>query len=160
MITRREMMKTIAGSAAIASQLFAVATLAEAAEGAAPMGETMPKAANPIAGDKGVTVRPILQHDLPDMPGKQISMVIVEFAPGAGNSPHSHPGSTVVYVMEGSVVSQVDPDKPVTYHAGQTWYELPSHTHRIARNASKTRPAKILAVLVSDKGQDLVLPPT
>jgi quercetin dioxygenase-like cupin family protein len=160
MITRRDMMKTIAGSAAIASQLFALAALAGAAEGAAPAGETKPKAANPIAGDKGVTVRPILQHDLPDMPGKQISMVIVEFAPGAGNSPHSHPGSTVVYVMEGSVVSQVDPDKPVTYHAGQTWYELPSHTHRIARNASKTRPAKILAVLVSDKGQDLVLPPT
>jgi quercetin dioxygenase-like cupin family protein len=159
MITRRDMMKTIAGSAAIASQLFAAIALAEAAEGAAT-GETNPKAANPIAGDKGVTVRPIMQHDLPDMPGKQISMVIVEFAPGAGNSPHSHPGSTVAYVLEGSVVSQVDPDKPVTYHAGQTWYELPSHTHRIARNASKTRPAKILAVLISEKGQDLVLPPT
>jgi quercetin dioxygenase-like cupin family protein len=157
MITRRDMMKTIAGSAAIAAQLFAAVALAEAAEGAAK-GET--KAPNPLAGDKGVTVRPIMQHDLPDAPGKQISIVVVEFAPGAGNSPHSHPGSTVAYVLEGSVVSQVDPDKPVTYHAGQTWYELPSHTHRVARNASKTRPAKILAVLVSDKGQDLVLPPT
>jgi len=160
MITRRHMMKTIAGSAAIASQLFAAIALAEAAEGAAATGETNPKAPNPIAGDKGVTVRPIMQRDLPDMPGKQISMVVVEFAPGAGNSPHSHPGSTVAYVLEGSVVSQVDPDKPVTYHAGQTWYELPAHTHRIARNASKTRPAKILAVLISEKGQDLVLPPT
>lgn len=159
MITRREMMKTIAGSAAIASQLFAAIALAEAAEGAAP-GETKAKAPNPLAGDKGVTVRPIMQHDLPDAPGKQISIVVVEFAPGAGNSPHSHPGSTVAYVLEGSVVSQVDPDKPVTYQAGQTWYELPSHTHRVARNASKTRPAKILAVLISDKGQELVLPPT
>jgi quercetin dioxygenase-like cupin family protein len=156
MITRREMMKTMAGSAAVASQLFAAMALAQAAEGDAK-GEG--KAPNPLASDKGVTVRPIMQHDMPDAPGKQISMVIVDFAPGAGNSPHRHPGSTVVYVLEGSVVSEVDPDKPVTYHAGQSWYELPMHTHRIARNASKTRPAKILAVLISDKGQELVLPP-
>ena len=92
---------------------------------------------NPPASDKGVTVRPILQHDLPDSPGKQVSMVIVEFEPGAASSPHRHPGSTIVYVLEGSVVSEVDPDKPVTYHAGQSWYELPMHTHRVARNASK-----------------------
>ena len=100
-----------------------------------------------------------MQHELPDAPGKQISMVVVEFAPGAGNSAHRHPGSTVAYVLEGSVVSEVDPDKPVTYHAGQAWYELPMHTHRVARNASKTRKAKILAVLISATGQDLVLPP-
>lgn len=156
MITRREMMKTMVGSTAVAAQLFTALALAQAAGGAA-MGEA--KAPNPLASDKGVTVRPIMQHEMPDAPGKQISMVVVEFAPGAGNSPHRHPGSTVAYVLEGSVVSEVDPDKPVTYHAGQSWYELPMHTHRIARNASKSRPAKILAVLISEKGQELVLPP-
>jgi predicted metal-dependent enzyme (double-stranded beta helix superfamily) len=109
MITRREMMKTIAGSAAVASQLFAAIALAETAEGAA-MGEA--KAPAP-AGDKGVSLRPVLQHDLPDAPGKQLSVVIVEFAPGAASSPHSHPGSAAVYVLQGSVVSEVDPDKPV-----------------------------------------------
>jgi quercetin dioxygenase-like cupin family protein len=156
MITRREMMRTIAGSAAVATQLFAAMALAGAAEGA-EMG--VAKGPNPTASDKGVTVRPVLQHDLPDAPGKQVSMLIVEFEPGAGSSPHSHPGSTAVFVLEGSVVSEVDPDKPVTYKAGESWYELPMHTHRIARNASKTHPAKILAVLISDKGQALVLPP-
>jgi quercetin dioxygenase-like cupin family protein len=150
MMTRREMMKTMAGSAAVATQLFAAMALAEAADGAAPA---------PGPSDKGVTVRPILQHDLPDAPGKVVSMVIVDFEPGAGSSPHRHPGSTTVYVLEGTVVSELDPDKPVTYHAGQSWYELPMHTHRIARNASKTEPAKILAVLISDKGQAIVLPP-
>jgi quercetin dioxygenase-like cupin family protein len=157
MLSRREMMKTMAGSAALASQLFAAMTIAAAAEGEA---KDQGKTANPTAGDKGVTVRPLLQHDLPDVQGKQISMLIVEFEPGAGSSPHRHPGSTIVYVLEGSVVSEVDPDKPVTYHAGQTWYEPPMHTHRIARNASKTRRAKVVAVLISDKGQDLVLPPS
>jgi quercetin dioxygenase-like cupin family protein len=160
MITRREMIKTMAGSAAVATQLFAAMALAEAAEGGAEGGaKDAGNAANPTASDKGVTVRPVLQHDLPDAPGKQVSMLIVEFEAGAGSSPHRHPGSTAVYVLEGSVVSEVDPGKPVTYHAGQSWYELPMHTHRIARNASKTRPAKILAVLISDKGQELVLPP-
>ncbi len=152
MITRREMIKT-AGSAAVASQLFAAMALA----GGTDMGVS--KAPNPTASDKGVTVHPVLQHDLLDAPGKQISMLVVEFAPGAGSSPHRHPGSTAVFVLEGSVVSEVDPDKPVTYHAGQSWYELPMHTHRVARNASKTRKAKILAVLISATGQDLVLPP-
>ncbi len=156
MITRREMMKTMAGSAAVVSQLFAAIALAEAQEGGAM---DAGKAPNPLASDKGVTVRPIMQHELPDAPGKQISIVLVEFAPGAGNSPHRHPGSTIAYVLEGSVVSEVDPDKPVTYHAGQTWYELPMHTHRLARNASKSRKAKILAVLISATGQDLLLPP-
>jgi len=155
MITRREMMKTIGGSA-VAAQLFAAMALAGTAEGAA-MGES--KGPNPTAGDKGVTVRPVLQHDLPDAPGKQISMLIVEFEPGAGSSPHRHPGSTAVFVLEGSVVSEVDPGLPVTYKAGESWYELPMHTHRIARNASKTEPAKVLAVLISDKGQAPVLPP-
>lgn len=160
MITRRELMKTMAGSAAVATQLFAAIALAQAAEGAAPSAaKDEGKAPNPLASDKGVTVRPIMQHDLPDVPGKQISIVVVDFAPGAGNSPHRHPGSTIAYVLQGSVVSEVDPGKPVTYHTGQSWYELPMHTHRIARNASKTRPAKILAVLISENGQALVLPP-
>lgn len=160
MITRRELMKTMAGSAAVATQLFAAIALAQAAgEGAPGAAMEEGKTPNPLASDKGVKVIPVMRHDMPDVPGKQINLVVVEFAPGAGNSPHRHPGSTIAYVLEGSVVSEVDPGKPVTYHAGQSWYELPMHTHRIARNASKTRPAKILAVLVSEQGQDLVLPP-
>jgi len=166
MITRREMMMTLGGSA-LAAQLLSAVALAQSAEtgtsgGEASGGEAADgaKSENPLAGDKGVTVRPILQHDMPDVAGKQISMVLVEFEPGAGSSAHRHPGSTIAYVLEGSVVSEVDPGKPVTYHAGQSWYELPMHTHRIARNASKTRRAKIIAVLISEKGQELVLPPT
>jgi quercetin dioxygenase-like cupin family protein len=157
MMTRREMMKTIAGSTAVAAQLCGALALAEAAEdGAKEEGKVI---TGPGASDKGVTVRALLQHDLPDTPGKQLSVVTVEFAPGAASSPHRHPGSVVAYVVEGSVVSEVDPGDPVTYKAGQSWYELPMHTHRVARNASKSRWAKIVAVLISEKGQELVLPP-
>ncbi len=156
MITRRDLMKALAASpaAALGVELVAALALAQSASGA---GKTV---SGPGASDKGVTVRPVLEHDLPDVPGKQLSVVTVEFAPGAGSSPHRHPGSVVAYVLEGTVISQVDPGKPVTYKAGQSWYELPMHVHRVARNPSKTRPAKILAFLIVEKGQSLTLPAT
>ncbi len=150
MITRREMMKTIvAGSAAIAAMLSTVATMAA---------ESGPSAPNPTAGDKGVTVTELMRHALPDAPGHEVSVVTVEYAPGASSTAHRHPGSTFAYVLEGSIESQVEPGKPITYNAGQMWYELPRHVHRISRNASATAPAKLLAFLVMKKGQQLVLP--
>ena len=155
MMTRRELMKVMGGSAAVAAQLLAALTVTHAAGVIKQEGKAV---SGPGASDKGVTVRVILQHDMPDVPGKQLNVVTVDFAPGAISSPHRHPGSVVAYVLEGAVVSEVDPGKPATYKAGQSWYELPMHTHRIARNASKTRPAKILAVLIAEKGQELVLP--
>lgn len=156
MITRREMMKALAAgpAAALGVELIAALAIAQDANGAGK------KISGPGASDPGVTVRPLLQHDLPDVPGKQLSVVTVEFAPGAGSSPHRHPGSVVAYVLEGTVISEVDPGKPVTYKAGQSWYELPMHVHRVARNPSKKRPAKIIAFLIVEKGQELVLPPT
>lgn len=148
MITRREMMKTIAsGSAAIAAMLSAGVTIA-----------AEPSAPDPTAGDKGVTVTELMRHALPDAPGHEVSVVTVEYAPGATSTAHRHPGSTFAYVLEGSIESQVEPGKAVTYNAGQTWYELPLHVHRISRNASATAPAKLLAFLVMKKGQQLVLP--
>jgi quercetin dioxygenase-like cupin family protein len=148
MITRREMMKTMAaGSAAIAAMLSS--GIAMAAEKSAP---------NPTAGDKGVVVTELMRHALPDARGREVVVVTVEYAPGASSTAHRHPGSTFAYVLEGSIESQVDPGKPVTYAAGQMWYELPRHTHRISRNASSSEPAKLLAFLVMKKGQQLVLP--
>ncbi len=154
MITRREMMKALAAgpAAALGVELVAALALAQDTNGS---GKTI---SGPGASDKGVTVRPVIEHDLPDAAGKQLSVVTVEFAPGAGSSPHRHPGSVVAYVLEGTVISQVDPGKPVTYKKGQSWYEPPMHVHRVARNPSKTRPAKILAFLIVGKGQSLTLP--
>ncbi|HTW86531.1 MAG TPA: cupin domain-containing protein [Candidatus Binataceae bacterium] len=148
MITRREMMKTMAaGSAAIAAILNS--GIAMAAEKSTE---------DPTAGDKGVTVTELIHHALPDAPGHEVVVVEVEYAPGAASTAHRHPGSTFAYVLEGSIESQVEPGKPVTYTAGQMWYELPLHVHRISRNASNSQPAKLLAFLVMKPGQQPVLP--
>lgn len=148
MITRREMMKTMAArSAAMAAMLNS--GIAMAAE---------KSTANPTAGNKGVTVTELIHHALPDAPGHEVAVFLVEYAPGASSTAHRHPGSTFAYVLEGSIESQVEPGKPITYTPGQMWYELPRHVHRISRNASSSVPAKLLAFLVMKPGQQPVLP--
>ena len=152
MIARREIVKALAVGPAAVLAAEVVATLALAGEGEGK------RVSRPGASGKGLAVHLVLRHDLPDVPGKQVRVVTVDFAPGAGFSPHRHPGSVFAYVLEGTVVSQVEPGKPVTFKAGEAWYEPPMHIHRVARNPSKTRRAKIIAFLIAGKGQPLTLP--
>jgi quercetin dioxygenase-like cupin family protein len=48
--------------------------------------------------------------------------------------------------------------KEVTLTPGQTFYESPTDVHTVGRNASTTKPAKFLVVLLKRKGVDVVLP--
>jgi len=98
------------------------------------------------------TVAPLLTKELTDIPGKEVLMLTVEFAPGGADPIHRHNAHGFIYVLEGSVVMQVKGGRPVTLTAGQTFYEGPEDVHIVGRNASHTRPAKLLAILVKDKG--------
>lgn len=95
---------------------------------------------------------------LPDVPGKFGLMVSVTYAPGQESVPHSHPGSVFVYVVEGEVQSQLDNGKLVTYKAGQSWYEAPGAVHSASRNASKTKPARLVAWMMADEAGEVVVP--
>ena len=103
-------------------------------------------------------VTPVLTKELPDIPGKEVQMVTVEYPPGGADSVHRHYADAFVYVLEGSVVEQVKGGQPVTLTAGQTFYEGPEDIHIVGRNASRTRPAKILAILVKKKGAPALVP--
>lgn len=103
-------------------------------------------------------VTPVMTKALTDIPGKEVLMLTVEFPPGAADPVHRHNADGFVYVLEGSVVMQVKGGKQVTLTRGQTFYEGPEDVHVVGRNASRTRPAKILAVLVKDKGTPAVVP--
>ncbi len=103
-------------------------------------------------------VTPLMTKELTDMPGKELLVLTVEYAPGAADSAHRHNADALVYVLEGSVVEQVKGGKPVTVTAGQTFYEGPQDIHIVGRNASHTRPAKVLAILVKDKGAPPLVP--
>ncbi len=104
------------------------------------------------------TVAPVMTKELPDIPGKEVLLLSVEFAPGGADPVHRHDAHGFIYVLEGSVVMQVKGGKPVTLTAGQTYYEGPDDVHTVGRNASSTRPAKLLAVLLKDKGAPAVVP--
>ena len=82
----------------------------------------------------------------------------VEYPPGAVEHIHRHNASAFVYVLEGTIVEGVRGAKEVTLTPGQTFYEGPDDVHTVGRNASATKPAKFVVVLVKKKGVDAVLP--
>ncbi|HZW20844.1 cupin domain-containing protein [Noviherbaspirillum sp.] len=103
-------------------------------------------------GEKTVVLQ---KQGLKDLPGKQARMVTVDYAPGQASIPHVHPGSVFAYVLEGEVVSQLEGGGEVTYRAGESWYEPPEVPHLVSRNASPTRPARLLAVLITGENEQL-----
>jgi quercetin dioxygenase-like cupin family protein len=104
-------------------------------------------------------VHPLLLKALADIPGKETMMLTVEFPPGGADPVHRHDAHGFVYVLEGEIEMAVNGGKPVTLRPGDTFYEGPHDIHTIGRNASKTKRARILAVLVKNAGVDPVLPP-
>lgn len=101
---------------------------------------------------KTETVAKNFQAAIPNIPGKSLIAVEVNYAPGAASPPHTHARSAFIYayVISGAIESKVNDGETRIYRAGQSWSEPPNATHSISRNASKTEPAKLLAVFVLD----------
>jgi quercetin dioxygenase-like cupin family protein len=112
----------------------------------------------PAGAGEAAVVTPIMSKDLPDVPGKEMLMITVDYPPGAVEQIHRHDAHAFVYVLEGTIVEQVRGGKEVTLTPGQTFYEGPDDVHTVGRNASTTKPAKFVVVLLKKKGVDPVLP--
>jgi quercetin dioxygenase-like cupin family protein len=110
------------------------------------------------AADEAV-VTPLLAKELANIPGKEVLMLTVDYAPGAADRAHRHAAHAFIYVLEGSIVMQVNGGEEVTLIPGQTFYEAPTDIHTVGRNASATESAKFLVLLLKDKGVPPVLPP-
>jgi quercetin dioxygenase-like cupin family protein len=110
----------------------------------------------PAAASAKVT--PLLTKPLAGIGGKESVMLTVEYPPGVASAAHRHNANTFVYVLEGSVVMQVAGGPELTLMAGQTFYESPSDIHSVSRNASNSKPAKILVVMVKDVGAPATVP--
>ena len=104
------------------------------------------------AQDRGETVTPHFEQAIPNIPGKSLVALVVDYAPGGASAPHAHAKSAFIfaYVLSGEIESQVNEESKRVYRAGESWYETPGSIHRVSRNASKTEPAKLLAVFVVD----------
>lgn len=105
-------------------------------------------------------VTSLLSRDLQGIPGKEGTMLLIEYPPGGADPVHRHHATVFVFVLEGTVVMQVRGGKEVTLTAGQTFSEGPDDLHLVGRNASTTQPARFLAFFVKDKGAPAVMPVT
>ncbi len=124
------------------SALLATLAGAAAAQPPAPAAKVTPLVTKPLAG----------------VAGKEGMLLTVEYPPGVASAAHRHNANTFVYVLEGSVVMQVAGGPELTLTAGETFYESPSDIHSVSRNASDSRPAKILVMFVKDVGAPTTVP--
>ena len=105
--------------------------------------------ADDLLTDK-VTV--VFDHALPNVPGKSMKGVLVEYPPGGSSPAHTHPDSAFIYatVLEGAIRSSVNGEPEKLYGVGDSFYEEPGAHHGVSANASQTEPARLLAVFVVD----------
>lgn len=100
----------------------------------------------------GETITPHFEHVIPNIPGKSLVALVVDYAPGGASPPHTHAKSAFAfaYVVSGAIESQVNDEPKRVYRAAESFYETPGSRHPVSRNASKTEPARLLAVFIVD----------
>ncbi len=109
----------------------------------------------------GETVTPQFERAIPTIPGKSLVALVVDYAPGGASPSHTHAKSAFIfaYVLAGEIESKVNDGPARVYRAGESWYEDPGAIHSVSRNASKTEPAKLLAVFVVDRDDRALVTP-
>jgi quercetin dioxygenase-like cupin family protein len=110
-----------------------------------------------LAWAEGDSVGKAFEGKMPNVPGKSMTSVVVDYAPGGASKPHRHAKSGFIfaYVLSGSIRSQVEGEPVKVLKAGEYWTEGPGAHHVVSENASKTEPARLLAVIVADDGDTL-----
>lgn len=113
------------------------------------------------AGGPASRVTLVYEHALPNVPGKSIKGVLVEYEPGGVDAAHTHPDSAFIYatVLDGAIRSQVNEGPVKTYRAGESFSEYPGDRHGVSENASTTEPARLLAVFVVDTSERVLITP-
>ena len=110
----------------------------------------------PAAHAEGDKVTPLRTEKLPNVPGKSLTAVVVNYAPGGKSTSHHHAGSVMAYVLTGQIRSENSATGPArVYKAGESFFEPPGSEHLVSENASTTEPASLLAIFVADDGAQL-----
>ena len=110
----------------------------------------------PTAYAEGDKVTPVRSEKLPNVPGKSLTAIVVNYAPGGKSASHHHAGSVLAYVLSGSIRSENSATGPArVYKAGESFFEPPGSEHLVSENASTTEPASLLAIFVADDGAQL-----
>jgi quercetin dioxygenase-like cupin family protein len=114
-------------------------------------------AQGPMQNMASLGVQTLMQEPLAEMSNPEVTMITLTVAPGSNSRPHRHTGPVFAYLLEGEIENQVEPEPPRRYKAGQFFYEPPMHVHRMLRNLSATKAAKLLIVEVGEKGKPFTI---
>lgn len=101
-------------------------------------------------------VNTLFMKQLPEMPGKEIEVITVDYAPGAVDAVHRHDAHAVVYVLEGEIEMQVRGGALRRLGPGQIFYESPEDVHTVSRNPSRTKPAKFVVFFIKNEGERIL----
>ncbi|MBB4185763.1 cupin domain-containing protein [Sinorhizobium terangae] len=115
------------------------------------------------AGDRPAgKVTIVFDRPLPNVPGKSMKGVLVEYEPGGSSPAHMHPDSAFIYatVLDGAIRSSVNGSPEKVYNTGENFYEEPGALHGVSANASDTESARLLAVFVVDTDEQELTTPT
>ncbi|PKA68785.1 quercetin dioxygenase-like cupin family protein [Pseudomonas baetica] len=114
--------------------------------------------ASALAHDPSEKVTVLQDQPLKNAPGKKAMMIEVDYKPGQSSIAHKHEGTAMAYVLEGEVISQVKGEQATTYKKGQFWYEPAGSEHLVSKNASKSKPAKLLVFMVLAPDEQVLIP--
>jgi len=93
------------------------------------------------------------RHDL-SIPGREVIQVRVDFDPGYMAPRHTHFGEEIIYVIEGTLVYDVEGRPPTTYKAGDVLFVPAGAVHSV-KNVGSGNGAE-LATYVVEKGKPLI----
>jgi quercetin dioxygenase-like cupin family protein len=102
-------------------------------------------------------VAELYKADLVTSDGKEASVFLAELGPGANMGKHYHPGDAFAYILDGTMLLEIEGGKSVTLKAGQSG-SLPPRTVHDDKNASQTASLKFLVFHVAKKGDPLAVP--
>ncbi|QRK86487.1 cupin domain-containing protein [Pseudomonas granadensis] len=111
-----------------------------------------------LAHDPSEKVTVLQEQLLKNAPGKKAMMIEVDYQPGQSSIAHKHDGTAMAYVLEGEVISQVKGEQPITYKKGQYWYEPAGSEHLVSKNASQSKPARLLVFMVLAPDEPVLIP--
>jgi quercetin dioxygenase-like cupin family protein len=120
-----------------------------AAAAATHVDEAAAQSRAPVAG---AGRRQVLKQELPGEPARELLLIEVGYAPGAGSPAHLHANGVAAFVVSGAIASKVNDGPEQVFRAGEAWWEPPGAVHRVSRNASASEPATLLAIFVAPKG--------
>ena len=114
--------------------------------------------ASAMAHDPSEKITVLQEQLLKNAPGKKAMMIEVDYQPGQSSIAHKHEGTAMAYVLDGEVISQVKGEQAITYKKGQYWYEPAGSEHLVPKNASSTKPARLLVFMVMAPNEQVLIP--